>query len=315
MSRPAVQSNKWEFEVVQRQLPNPLDPNVKVPFFGNFRTDTKECLGTTTEQYGIVQNGDLLKAAEDALDKRGLSGFSKKIIVTGSGERMYAEYTFQNKQLVSGVGDIFGYKLTVQNSFDRSLRASLSLGFLRLVCSNGMATLEKEFGMTKKHSTKVTTDFVLDAIDKALNHGQNALKVYDQMASVAISDEQGQNILRQLEDKGALSGVIRQCCETFWLAPRRQEDKGRNLYNLYNAITEHLKQVTQERYEYANKVNNDVLLRLVNAARNPANLAKIIVPVAVPVVEVAQSTVVTTTEANGAIVDAEIVSETAIATA
>ena len=117
------------------------------------------------------------------------------------------------------------------------------------------------------------------AIDKALTSGQSALSVYDRMAQVAVSDEQGVNILKQLEACATLSGTLRSAMETFWLAPRRAEDKARNLYNLYNAVTEHLREVRAERYEYADKVSNQVLLRLENAARNPATLGKLILPV------------------------------------
>ena len=276
MPKLATQSQDYKFVVTQQAL---IHNNVPTGFFGNFRADTGKCLGVTSEQYGIVQNNALMDAARAALASRGLSGYEESITVVGNGERFYADFTFREKQLASAVGDVFGYKLTLRNSFDRSLRAAFALGFLRLVCTNGMATLEKEFSLTRKHSTSINVDFIGAAIDKALTSGQSALAVYDRMAQVAVSDEQGVNILKQLEASATLSGTLRSAMETFWLAPRRAEDKARNLYNLYNAVTEHLREVRAERYEYADKVSNQVLLRLVNAARNPATLGKLILPV------------------------------------
>jgi hypothetical protein len=277
MAKQATQSKDYKFTVSQQAIVHNGKPT---GFFGNFREDTGSCLGITSEQYGLVQNTALLDAARAALEARGLVGYEENITVIGSGERLYADFTFRNKQLASKVGDIFGYTLTLKNSFDRSLRAAFALAFLRLACLNGAATLEKEFSITRKHSSSITVDFLGKAIDMALARGQDALAIYDRMAQIAITDEQGQNILKQLEVAATLSGVVRQACETLWLAPRRAEDKGRNLYNLYNAISEHLThQVRAERYEYANKVNNAVLLRLVNAARNPATLGKLILPV------------------------------------
>lgn len=281
MSKPASQSNEWQFNVTQLQLRHPVTNAPLKNQFGNFRDDTGECLGTTSEQYGIIQNTELMQAAYAALEQRGMKGFKERIISAGeAGQRFFAEFTFAEKQIATRVGDLFGYKLTLKNSFDRSIRAAFSLGFLRLTCLNGASTMEKEFSVTRKHSARVTIDFLGDAIDKALANGASALKVYDQLADTELSDEQGINVLNQLVALDVLSGSLRESMKTLWLAPRRAEDKARNLYNLYNAVTEHLThQVAGERYEYADKVSNNVLLRLVNAARHPDRLARLILPV------------------------------------
>lgn len=277
MPKLALQSDKYGFTVIQEQLSH----NGKViPYLGNFRTDTNECLGITTDSYGLVQNTDLIKAAQDALASRGLTDYEERIIVAGRGERLYAEFIFKNKQLASAVGDVFGYGLRLKNSFDRSLRAAFELFFIRLTCLNGASTMEKEFSANSKHSSKVSVAFVGNAIDKAMAQGQDALKVYDQMAKVTISDEQGKTILGNLVEMNILSETLKQSIETLWLNPKRQEDKSRNLYNLYNAITEHLThKVSATRYEYANKTNSNVLVTLVNAARNPSKFTKLILPV------------------------------------
>jgi hypothetical protein len=280
MSKNANQSSNWNFKVAQIQLRHPVT-NHPIPQYGNFREDTGECLGVTSEKYGLLQNTELLDAAHAALEVKGLTDYKESIIVTGGGTKFFARFSFANKQLASRVGDVFGYQLTLKNSFDRTIRAAFSLGFLRLTCMNGASTLEQEFGVTQKHNSKITVDFLGAAIDKALAHGQDALRIYDQMADVPITDEQGVNILNQFVAGDELSGSLRESVKTNWLVPRRQEDKPRNLYNLYNALTEHLThQVARERFEYADKVSARVLLKLVNAARNPAKLASLIVPVA-----------------------------------
>ena len=302
------QSDKWQFTVSQLPMRHPSSNLVIPNLFGNFRDDTGDYLGTTSEQYGLVQNSDLLDAAHAALDARGLSGYTERTLVTGNGRRFYAEFTFANKQLATSVGDVFGYKLTLQNSFDRSLRAALLLGFLRLACLNGASTLEKEFAATRKHSSKVNVDFLTNAIDKALANGQSALKVYETMAHAAISDEQGINVLNQLVLADALIGSLRDDIQPLWLNPRRNEDKARNVYNLYNAITEHLThKVSGERFEYAGKVSQGILVRLVNAARNPDRLASLVLPVPAEGVSVTVSPENVSNAADAGILTAEIV--------
>jgi len=282
MSMAANQSDKWQFTVKQLQMTHPITGQ-KIPnLYGNFREDTGACLGTTTEQYGIIQNEELLAAAHEALDTRGLSGWNERILVTQDGKRFYADFTFANKQLASEVGDVFGYKLILKNSFDRSTRASFQLGMLRLTCKNGASTLEKDMAATAKHSVGISVKFVGQAIDRALAQGQNALKVYDQMAGISLTDEQGVNVLNQLVLAKDLSGSLRDDIKIIWLNPRRDEDKARNLYNLYNAVTEHLThKVSSERYEYADALSSGILFRFANAARKPDKLAKLILPVPV----------------------------------
>ena len=294
MAKPATQSSDYKYTVSQEAIKH---KGVSIGYFGNFRTDTRKCLGITSERYGLIQNGELLDVATQALSLRGLTDYEQRVIVTGEGQRMFAEFTFKNKQLTTAVGDIFGYKLTLRNSFDCSLRAALVLGFLRLTCLNGASTVEKEFGITQKHTGNVTAEFIAKAIDKAIAGGEQALKVYDRLAQAALTDEQGQNALKQLEAEKLLSGTLRQSMETLWLAPKRQEDKARNLYNLYNAITEHLThQVAKERYEYANRLSAKILFKLVNAARKREYFDKLIQPV-----------VIVSAPTDGTIIDAELV--------
>lgn len=307
MSKQANQSDNWNYRVAQIQLRHPV-LGTPIPQFGNFREDTNECLGITSEQYGLIQNADLLEAAHAALDAKGLSDFTEKTIVTAGGSRFFTEFTFANKQLANEVGDIFGYKLTLKNSFDRSMRAAFQLGFMRLVCKNGASTLEKEFAVTRKHSSRVTVDFLGAAIDNALNNGSNALRIYDSMAHAAITDEQGANILNQLVLADALSGSLRDDITTLWLNPRRNEDKARNLYNLYNAVTEHLThQVASARFEYADKVSNGILMRLVNASRHPDRLARLVIPVPTEAVEVHVDSAPVAAALQANVIEAQIV--------
>jgi Domain of unknown function (DUF932) len=308
MSMKSNQSSNWQFTVRQLPMRHP-ESNIVIPnLFGNFRDDTGECLGTTSEQYGLIQNTELLSAAHDALDAKGLSGYTERTLVTGGGRRFYAEFTFADKQLAANVGDLFGYKLTLQNSFDRSRRAALTLGFLRLICKNGASTLEKEVAATRKHSSGVSVNFLADAIDKVLASGKNALGVYDDLARAAVSDEQGLNILNQLVLADALSGSLRDDIQLLWLNPRRQEDAGRNLYNLYNAVTEHLThKVSDERFEYADKVSNGILMRLVNAARHPDRLAKLVLPVPAESVSVTVNPEPVAEAAEAGVITAEVV--------
>lgn len=256
---------------------------VKDGFTVNRRTDSMTVLGKVTDRYGIVQNVDLINAAEEAFAAQGMTDYTRKVIVAGEGERMYAVYDFRKVTRALAVGDEVGLRLTVQNSFDGSLRASFLGGILRLVCKNGMVTVEREFGMTQKHGSKVSVVFVQEALRKALAAWDKGLLVFDRLAAVSITQAQGVNILNRLAENNILSGKLLEGVSAIWAAPSHREDNARNLFNLYNALTQHLTHnVAGERFELAERVSRNVLTMLDKASRDSARLLKIAAPIAIP---------------------------------
>ena len=272
----------YDFKVRQVEVPHPTKEG-KSGYFMNIRQDNDEILGWTTERYGLVHHADVLGRADDAFEKRGIKVL-RKVIVTDGGAKMRAQYDLQGdlfKGVVPQVGDTMGYRLTAQNSYDRSLRISFALGLLRLVCTNGMTTTEKEVEMVKKHSTNIKIGDIIteDALDSALAKLKDSLNVYGRMAQVELTQEQGLFILQNLANGKVFSEKVRESISKIWNAPTHEEDKDRNLYNLNNAVTQHLThEVANERFEYANRVTTNVLKRFNVAAGNSKRLNKLWTP-------------------------------------
>ena len=272
----------FDYHVNQVEVPHPITGD-KSGYFMNVREDNDEILGWTTDRYGLVQNSDILDRADEAFQARGIS-VDRKVIITEDGAKMRAQYDLQGDAFqaeVPQVGDVMAYRLTAQNSFDRSLRVSFALGLVRLVCTNGMVTMEKEVEMVKKHSTKVSIGDIIsdDALDRALAKLATSVNVYSRLAQVELDEEQGLNILKTLTQGKVISEKLREEIAKIWIAPTHDEDKGRNLYNLNNAVTQHVThEVADSRFEYANRVTTNVLRRFDLAARNPNRLKKLWTP-------------------------------------
>jgi hypothetical protein len=205
---------------------------------------------------------------------------------------MFAQYDFENETAIATrredrvKGMELGMRLTLQNSFDRSLRVSFALGMVRLVCLNGMTTLEKEFGMTRKHSSNVEISFIGDALDKATGSFAEAAQGFSVLGERDISQEQGRNILNQLNKAKVLSNVVKDGILKVWENPIREEDEARNLWTLYNAATQHLThEVSGDRFEYANTVSTNVLKRLRGAAENADKLGKLVTAIPTEIVK------------------------------
>ena len=272
----------YDFRVQQVEVPHPTKEG-KSGYFMNIRQDNDEILGWTTERYGLVHHSDVLDRADEAFEARGID-VTRKVIVTEGGAKMRAQYDLQGdlfKADVPQVGDTMAYRLTAQNSYDRSLRISFALGLVRLVCTNGMTTTEKEIEMVKKHSTNINIGDLIteDALDSALAKLKNGLSVYSRLAGVELEQEQGLTILQNLASAKVFSEKVRESIAHIWNSPTHEEDKGRNLYNLNNAVTQHLThEVADERFEYANRVTGNVLKRFDLASRNNKRLEKLWTP-------------------------------------
>ena len=255
-------------------------------------------LGCHTSRYGIVQNADLVEKAESAFARKGLGDYERNIYVTDGGAKLRVNYDFKGHDIeVPEVGDKMGFRLTLQNSFDRSLRVSFALGMLRLVCTNGMQTLEKELDMLKKHSKKFDLNALLtdDAIDKALASFTKTGNTYAALARVGITQEQGIFALQNQANTGLISDKVREGIASVWNNPREDGADGsvgddRNLYQLYNAATQYLTSdnlvdkksgdavgtFESTRFEYANRVSGQLLKRFNLASDNPKRFEKLV---------------------------------------
>jgi hypothetical protein len=243
---------------------------------GNFRTDTGQCLGTSTEAYAIVQNGDLVEQVEDALGRSELGEFTSQKLVARDGARFYGVYDFPSMVKPVVLGDGAGMRLTLNNSFDRSTGVDFTLGLMRLICLNGQMTLVADTSVTKKHSHKLTLDFITDAIHSCTLKFEESIKDFGTLAEREITQEQGGLILDNLAIKKVLSESLRDSIQMVWDAPTHKEDEGRNLYNLYNATTQHLTHdVEGGRFEYARRVSHSVLKNLTKARDHAEHFGKL----------------------------------------
>ena len=284
-----TKNSNWDFNVASEQLLR--QDGSKTPIFANVRTDTNEILGTSTERYGVVQNEDLLGRAESAFNSRGIN-YERNVYATDNGAKMRAVYDLTGDQFrtkVPQVGDIMGYRLTVQNSFDRTLRVSFALGLMRLVCTNGMQTMQKDVDMVSKHSQKLDlVSLITDAaLDKALGFLSKSGDVFGRLASTPLDDELGLNVLANLTKKKVMSEKVRERVAQLWNNRGdllRSDNHDPNLYNLYNAVTQHLTdEVEETRFEYANRMSNQVLKAFERSAGSQAQFAKL--TKAIPVVD------------------------------
>jgi hypothetical protein len=273
-------SSNFDYSVVQEPLFNRDGKPVKVgnsPIMGNFRTDNNVCLGTSTEAYEIVNNNSVVEVVEDAFSASGLGDFEREIVVAREGARFYGVYDFPTQERhIANVGDVVSLRLTLNNSFDRSCGVNWAIGLLRKICSNGMCSLVADTNVTKKHSSKLDLSFIKEGIEASHEKFEASVEAMQLLGNREITQKQGGLILDNLAIKKVLAESMRDSIQMVWDSPTFGEDQGRNLYNLYNATTEHLtREVQSKRFEYANRVNRNVLSNLARAERSANHFAKL----------------------------------------
>lgn len=251
-------------------------------WMANRRTDTKQVLGVCTERYTLVQNSTLLDTVENAFADNKLGDFTRKAYVVRDGARVYVQYDFKN-QLVKlpKVGDDLGLRLILNNSFDRSCRVSFEMGILRLVCTNGLKTLQDEFSLTQKHSDKLDVSRLVDVVAGAVEGFKDSTKLFSRLADRSIKHEQGHAILDNLTKAKVIADRNVDKVKIIWNDPSYREDKNRNLWALYNAVTQFTShQVEPTSYELAQRINRGTLVALNKASLVEADFKKLVTGVA-----------------------------------
>lgn len=285
MARTSVHAinSDWDYTVEKVPVFDENGKAIKGQFM-NRRQDNGQVLKVgVSKDYNVVNNRDIVNPVQDVLAELGLEPTEVKHYVMGGGSRYKARFEFKDTQVeIPKVGDTMGFRLDLDNSFDLWHRIKTMGGGLRLVCTNGMTTLDKSHGISCKHSNRFSTGNITKAIKAALDGFYdlaNDDNPFTLMASREVSQEQGINILQSLTNKGDISEVRREAIARVWNGPDHQEDEGRNLYNLLNAVTQYTThEVAETNFAMSEGINNRVTKHLIKAAEDEKFLTSLWTP-------------------------------------
>ena len=289
--------NDWDFDVTTEpaKVTNPVTgEDTRTGGYVNMRTDTDEIVGPyVSKRYAVANNREIVSRGTDALRGAGLNPDTAEFNAYGfnNGRSWRFEWAWKDQTIkVPQVGDDLGLRLSVSNSFDRSKKIAWALGMLRLVCSNGMTTLNSAFHLSNKHNGGLNLGRMSGALGEALENfsPEKAGKTFQELAELKITQDQGLHILQNfVQDVTGFSERTRSRVSEIWNAPTHEEDSDRNLYNLYNATTQFLtNDVAESRFELSDKVGSGVLKNLSLASNNPSRLTKLVAALPVEGVQV-----------------------------
>lgn len=115
------------------------------------RKDTGAYISTVGKNYSIIDNRNYFESITENLTEGGIDYIPKQVWTEGNGKRTTMIVTLPQFKMYSGTSEQMDMELRIRNSFDTTLAADAIMGFLRLICTNGMTAFEREFQMKMRH--------------------------------------------------------------------------------------------------------------------------------------------------------------------
>jgi hypothetical protein len=167
----------------------------------------------------------------------GLEVINEQYGLNKKGDQMFGLLTLDTGNTESGLS------IGIRQSYNKSLALGVAIGANVFVCDN-LCFSGSAFKVVRKNTTNVWRDFrdLLTAqISGALDHYQNVQVDLDKLKAIPCNLRRGYSFLGVALGEGLLTPTQATIAFTDWKTPRHPEFEPRNLWSLYNCVTEGLK--------------------------------------------------------------------------
>ena len=231
-------------------------------YSGNFRADTGECLAITSDKYKIVHHQDALDAVQSCLD---FGDYKRKLYSIKGGRRLYAVYDFNDQRKQIQAGDDVGFRLLLKNSYDGSCGVDLAAGLLRIIFTNGMVVMAKDNHVTRQHRSsdeELDLSFLSETIEQSKLQWTASVEFFKSMSNTPITQREGVEMVESMVKDKVIAKIHAEEIKNIWDKPTYDLDKSRSTYNLYNAVTQYLTPLAEEKFEQVQRTSRQVLKHL-----------------------------------------------------
>lgn len=189
------------FEVEQVELDEQRTILTQHDFGGQYASaiyspDLNRVLHLAGRQYQLITNRQLIYPIYDKLvDMFGYGGI-KTTFRSEDDRRFSADFVLNDKTIQVAQKDFVNMMITVQNSYDGSLRHSIGLSYLRQICTNGLMGWRKESLVQHKHNN----DFLpnLDEILARLDNLDSQMNNFRKLTERQVTHKEIERILERL---------------------------------------------------------------------------------------------------------------------
>jgi hypothetical protein len=192
-----------------------------------------------SEDYTLIPNEQLFEPIRAELTRRyGETGFEVNARNIDD-RKFYVKFTIKTIQENVQVGDIISPSLEIRNSYDGSLSFGISVGYHRLICTNGLMAFSEAISLNKKHrNIEVIPSQLLKFLEQVDIPMARFKKLTDRRLTSKELDELRESIRKRTQFPkrliGASEGVLLR--EQNLLS---SEVTGWLAYNAYNNLLNH----------------------------------------------------------------------------
>jgi len=202
----------------------------------------------------------------DDLDKLGWKPVTAAMRKSRGKKTIFSKHmvTFQNPdiKITSKDGDHSFPRIIMTNSHDGLQAFKFSVGIFRLVCSNGLVVADEKFSDFKIRHKGYTFAELRDVVAKAVKDLPNKVEVLNKMKSKILTKDEKEKLALDAmliragiipnSDKAKKFVYDQETIEDI-LDPKRKEDKGDDLWKVFNVVQE---KITQGEFHAALKGAN-----------------------------------------------------------
>ena len=204
-----------------------------------------------TDKYLFVNTETIV----DDLDKLGWKPVSAAMRKSRGKDTIFSKHmvTFQNPEIkiTSKDGDNAFPRIIMTNSHDGLQAFKFSVGIFRLVCSNGLVVADEKFSDFKIRHKGYTFAELRDVVAQAVKDLPNKVEVLNKMRNKILTQDEKQKLALDAmliragitpdSDKAKKFEYDEETIEDI-LEPKRNEDKGDDLWKVFNVIQEKITQ-------------------------------------------------------------------------
>lgn len=191
-----------------------------------------------TRSYNPVAYLDAIDFVRDAVAKRIDAPIKQEQFgLNKKGDQLFALLTLDMGSTESGLS------IGLRQSYNKSLALGIAVGSQVFVCDN-LCFRGDAFMVVRKNTTNVWADFkslVQAQVAGALGHHTNMQADVAKLKATPCNVRRGYSFLGVMQGEGLLTPNQASVAFGDWTEPRHEEFAERNMWGLYNAITEGLK--------------------------------------------------------------------------
>jgi hypothetical protein len=208
--------------------------------------DQRNLYGVMGRNYHPVGYGDLYAHVTEWLPEA-------KVVSSASGGRNYSKaiLTLELPQTFDVGGQEIKTYVNLINSLDGSYPIGLIVSPLRVACTNQFVLLRKSafIEIRQKHTRPGFQAFTREArvVNEVYNILKGQLAVAEKLIDLPCTTAKGIEFIDNIVKQKIVPEKLGEEAKAFYETPIRAEDEGRNLWTLFNAITEPLNVKLQDK--------------------------------------------------------------------